>query len=282
MSTTTDSSVEEQIRDVTDTEVQEYRTQGWVELPGLMSRELATEMLDRIQAVTDLPYNELTENHPDAKAVEQRIREVGQQFFFMLRMRDERIYEIMASRQLGKAAARLTGNGPMRLFTDGALCKMPAWTEGLAGLMNGGTPWHQDMPPMPMDRPGGIQFWLALCEITPEMGSMQHLTGSHVEPPIGNVQYTKDQTLETERPDLLEKYELSPAHHFHPGDVLAHNPLTLHYAPANETDNLRWVYTSYRIPARSLYNGIPNPRLDEFGFELWKPHEHPKFPIVSD
>ena len=135
---------------------------------------------------------------------------------------------------------------------------------------------------MPMDRPGGIQFWMALVEITPEMGSMQHLSGSQVEPPIGNVQYTTDQTLETERPDLLAKYPLSLAHHFQPGDVLAHSPLTLHYAQANTTNRLRWVYTSFRIPANALYNGIPNPRIDPFGFTPWKPFDDPMFPIVSD
>jgi ectoine hydroxylase-related dioxygenase (phytanoyl-CoA dioxygenase family) len=282
MATHTADKVEDQVRAVTDDEVQQFREQGWVELKGLVSSQFAGELLAHIKRQTGLDYDELPRDHPDAKAVVGRIQEVGQRMFHMLRLEDEFVFELMASRKLGEAAARLTGNGPMRLFTDGVICKMPAWTEGLGGLMSGGTPWHQDMPPMPMDRPGGVQFWLAMCEITPEMGSMQHLTGSHHEPPIGNIQYTADQTLETERPDLLEKYEVSPPHHFQAGDVLAHSPLTLHYAQANQTDRLRWVYTSYRIPANTLYNGIPNPRIDPFGFPVWKPHNHPKFPVVSD
>jgi ectoine hydroxylase-related dioxygenase (phytanoyl-CoA dioxygenase family) len=147
--------------------------------------------------------------------------------------------------------------------------------------MTGETPWHQDMPPMPMDRAGGLQFWLALTEITPEMGSMQHLSGSHREPPLGCTQFTPDQTLEGLHPELWEKYSVSPTHHFQPGDVLAHDSLTLHYAQSNKTNRLRWVYTSYRIPADTLYNGIPNPRFEEFGFEPWKPFDHPKFPIVT-
>jgi ectoine hydroxylase-related dioxygenase (phytanoyl-CoA dioxygenase family) len=282
MAIQTAEGIADQIREVTDEEVAQFREQGWVELKGLVSAQLAGELLAIVKRRTGLDYDELPRDHPDADEVIQRIQEAGTGIFQMLRLDDETVFDIMASPKLGEAAARLTGNGPMRLFTDGAICKMPAWTEGLGGLMNGATPWHQDLPPMPMDRPGGVQFWLALVEITPEMGSMQHLTGSQIEPPIGNVQYTKDQTLETERPDLLEKYDVSPAHHFQAGDVLAHSPLTLHYAQENRTDKLRWVYTSYRIPAKALYNGIPNPRLEQFGFQPWKPHDHPKFPIVSE
>ena len=99
---------------------------------------------------------------------------------------------------------------------------------------------------------------------------------------MGCVQFNDDQTLEELHPELWEKYELSPPHHLHPGDVLAHDSLTVHYAQANRTNRLRWVYTSYRIPANTLNNGIPNPRFEEFGFETWKPFEHPKFPIVAE
>jgi ectoine hydroxylase-related dioxygenase (phytanoyl-CoA dioxygenase family) len=282
MAALTMESIADQVREITDDEVQQYREQGWVELKGLVSKELAGEMLDHLKQVTGIEYDELPKDHPEAQNTMDRVREAGLGLFQMSRMEDQTVWDIVTSKKLGEASARLSGHRPMRLFTDGVICKMPKWTEGMGGLMGGATPWHQDMPPMPMDRPGGVQFWLALCEITPEMGSMQHLTGSHVEPPIGNIQYTKDQTLETERPDILEKYEMSPAHHFQPGDVLAHHPLTLHYAQENTTDKLRWVYTSYRIPSNTLYNGIPNARIDEYGFKPWQPHDHPKFPIVTE
>jgi ectoine hydroxylase-related dioxygenase (phytanoyl-CoA dioxygenase family) len=286
MSTTTAKDIDTQIRQVTDEEIAHYREQGWVSLPGLMSRELAGSLLAHLKQVTGLDYDELPRDHPDAEAVLRRIREEGlKKIFYMSRLHDQTVWDIVSSRALGEAAAQLTGIRPMRLFTDGVICKLPAWTEreGLrAGIMSGETPWHQDFPPVPWDRAGGIQFWLALSEITPEMGSMQHLSGSHREPPLGCVQYTTDQKLEDLHPELWEKYELSPAHHFHPGDVLAHNSLTVHYAQANQTNRLRWVYTSYRIPANTLYSGVPNERFTEFGFEPWKPFDHPKFPIVAD
>lgn len=286
MSTTADiADVDAHVREVTDDEVAAYREQGWVSLPGLVSPELAGSLLAHLKGVTGLDYTELPRDHPDAEGVMQRIRDEGlAKIFYMSRLHDETVWDIVTSRGLGEASARLSGLRPMRMFTDGVICKLPAWTEEeqlKAGIMSGLTPWHQDFGPVPWDRPFGVQFWLALCEITPEMGSMQHLTGSHREGPLG-CQHYSDQDVREQFPELWDKYVLSPAHHFRPGDVLAHNPLTIHYAQANETDRLRWVYTSYRVPANTLYNGIPNPRFTEFGLEPWKPFDHPKFPIVSD
>jgi ectoine hydroxylase-related dioxygenase (phytanoyl-CoA dioxygenase family) len=286
MTTLTVSDIDTQVREVSEDEVAAYQEQGWVSLPRLMSRDLAGALLTHLKQVTGLDYDELPRDHPDADAVVQRIREHGlAKIFYMSRLHDETVWDIVTSHALGEAAARLTQTRPIRLFTDGVICKLPAWTsesELNAGIMSGETPWHQDFCPVPWDRAGGVQFWLALSEITPEMGSMQHLTGSHREPPLGCVHYTQNQSLKASYPYLWDKYELSPAHHFHPGDVLAHNSLTVHYAQANATDRLRWVYTSYRIPADTLYNGVPNPRFTEFGFEAWKPFEHPKFPIVAE
>jgi ectoine hydroxylase-related dioxygenase (phytanoyl-CoA dioxygenase family) len=279
------ADVDAHVREVSDEEAAAYREQGWVSLPGLLSAELAGSLLDHLKGVTGLDYDELPRDHPDAGAVVKRIREEGlAKIFYMSRLHDQTVWNIVTARALGEASARLSGIRPMRMFTDGVIVKLPAWTEEQelkAGIMSGPTIWHQDFGPVPWDRPFGVQFWLALTEITPDMGSMQHLTGSHREGPLGCQHYAADQNIRDQFPELWDKYEVSPAHHFHAGDVLAHNPLTVHYAQANQTDRLRWVYTSYRVPANTLYNGIPNPRFTEFGFEPWKPFDHPKFPIVS-
>jgi ectoine hydroxylase-related dioxygenase (phytanoyl-CoA dioxygenase family) len=275
-------NISEHVREVTDDEAAFFKENGWVELKGLLSEELALDMLAHLKQVVGLEHDELPRDHPDALATFEKISEADRTMFFMSRLYDQRVFDVVSCGELGEAASKLTGHRPMRLFTDGIICKMPSWMEDLGGLMSGPTPWHQDFPPVPWDRVGGVQFWLALCEITPEMGSMQHLSGSHREPPLGCVQYTGgEQKAEELYPELWEKYEISPAHHFRPGDVLAHDSLTMHYAQANQTDKFRWVYTSYRIPANTLYNGVPNPRFDEFGFTPWKPFDHPKFPIVT-
>jgi ectoine hydroxylase-related dioxygenase (phytanoyl-CoA dioxygenase family) len=286
MSVTAESrNVDSHIREVTAEEVADFRKNGWASLPGLVSPELAGELLAQLKQLTGIDRDELREDDPESQRVIEKIRAEGRKaLFFMSRMQDETVWEVATASGLGEAAAALTGIRPLRLFTDGVICKLPDWTEKQQvgpGIMTGQTPWHQDLPPMPMDRVGGVQFWLALTEITPEMGSMQHLSGSQREPPLGCTQFTEDQKMEELYPEVFERYEVSPPHHFHPGDVLAHDSLTLHFAESNKTERLRWVYTSYRIPANALFNGVPNPRFEEFGFEQWKPFDHPKFPIVA-
>jgi ectoine hydroxylase-related dioxygenase (phytanoyl-CoA dioxygenase family) len=276
------SDIDSGIRAVTDDEVASYQENGWVELPGLVSRELAGDLLEHLKQTTGIDRDELPPDQPEGREIAERIKAEGlAKIFYMSRMHDEKVFAFAASRVLGEAAARLTGLRPLRLLTDGVICKLPSWTEA-AGIWSGPSPWHQDFPPVPWDRGGGVQFWLALCEITPDMGSMQHLSGSHRERPLGNVPYTPDQNLQSLYPYLTEKYEVSEAHHLYPGDVLAHDSMTVHFAEENRTNRVRWVYTSYRIPANTLYNGIPNERFDGFGFEPWKPFDHPKFPIVAE
>ena len=129
MSTLTVTDIDAQVREITDDEVAAYREQGWVSLPGLISGELAWSMLSHLKQVTGLDYDELPRDHPDAEAVAGRIREQGlAKIFYMSRLHDETVWDIVTSRALGAAAARLTGFRRMRLLTDGVICKLPAWT----------------------------------------------------------------------------------------------------------------------------------------------------------
>ena len=66
MSTTTIADIESHIRQVTDDEVREYEEQGWVSLPGLLSTELAGEMLARLKQTTGIDHDELPRDHPEA------------------------------------------------------------------------------------------------------------------------------------------------------------------------------------------------------------------------
>ncbi len=134
---------------------------------------------------------------------------------------------------------------------------------------------------MPLDRAGGVQFWLALCDIVPEMGSMQHLSGSQHEPPRGRQGYNGTKLVD-DYPGLWEKYELSDARTYRPGDVMSHNALTVHYAQANKTNRLRWAYLSYQTPADTIYTGAPNLNTDGLNFKVNDIFDHEKFPVVAE
>ena len=156
MSTFTVNDIDSHVRSVTDEEVAAFQTQGWVSLPGLVSRELAGTLLGHLKELTGFDYDELPRDHPDAQAVVDRIRDQGiGKIFFMSRFTDETVWEIASSRALGEASARLTGTRPMRLFSDAVICKLPAWIEeqelmssgpAAAAVYGGQTPWHQDTP----------------------------------------------------------------------------------------------------------------------------------------
>jgi hypothetical protein len=259
----------------------------------LTTPELAAELLTHVKGVTGMDLDVLRQDDSGSSETLERIRTQGMdKTFSMPRLQDEMVWEVASSRALGEASARLVGQGAMRIMADGIICKLPNWTEAsklMKGPANdtytGATPWHQDMISMPLDRVGGIQFWMALSEITPDMGSIQYLSGSHREGALGAVQYgSRGQTMQKARHELWEKYEISPQHHLQPGDVIAHDSLVVHAAESNRTERMRWVYHSFRIPADTLYNGIPFTRFAEYGVDLkqWEPYDHPQFPIVSD
>lgn len=107
-------------------------------------------------------------------------------------------------------------------------------------------PHHQDAPELGSDQVGEVQFWIALDEVTPEMGAMRFLDGSHREGILG-VPFSDEAGLAWgELPDLLDRfpkltdlYELSPALHYQPGDANVHHPQMVHGAPPNTTDRRR-------------------------------------------
>ncbi len=277
-------NLSDHIRQVTDDEIAHYQEHGWAYLPELISRDLAARVLDHVKQLTGLELDEVVQG-----STELDPKFLGRGSFridTMPRLQDEFIKSYVTSRPLGEAAARLTGIRPLRLVTDTVLYKLPSWTGS-----GEPTRWHQDLPNMPLDRPGGIQIWMALCEITPEMGSMQHLSRSQREgrlvastlvPPDQRKMLDSYEGLVELFPQL-KAYHVSEAEHFQPGDALAHDSLTLHYAQENHTSKVRWAYTSYRVPADVCYTGNPpSPWLDGLGLEVGMPMDHELLPIVVE
>jgi ectoine hydroxylase-related dioxygenase (phytanoyl-CoA dioxygenase family) len=133
---------------------------------------------------------------------------------------------------------------PLRYRIDLLLQKLP----GAAG-----STYHQDSSEHGSDRVGELQFWLALAEVTPEMGAMRFVSRSHREGPLGSV-------FKDDRGDLLEQFpnlttvlELSPSLRYQLGDCTVHHGYTIHGGPANSTDKTRWSYLFSYSPADTRY-----------------------------
>lgn len=267
-----DEEIDDQVRQVTAEEGQFFRENGWVKLDGLVTAELAETLRGHIVEVAKAREGRTTHEPVESEYVTAQANGLSGVNF---RESDDFIGRLATSRSLGEATAELLNVRPLRLWSDSVFGKLGGGKDRI------GTPWHQDYPSLPYDRAIGGQIWIAAVEITPEMGPLQHLTGSHREPPLGRGSYSGRGMVEV-YPWLLEKYAVSPAFHLQPGDALCHHALTFHSARPNTTDRDRIAWASHRFDARALYNGLVNDRSDGRGLKVGEPFDHPFFPIVVD
>jgi ectoine hydroxylase-related dioxygenase (phytanoyl-CoA dioxygenase family) len=255
------------IRAVTQDEIATYRANGWVKLDRFFKPEFAIGLLERLHRVMEAqgeqenPFAGSGVNMFKAFEDPSRYDDVFQSFTH--------------SFAFATAAAALMGR-PERFYEDKVLCKEPAAQGG------GVTPWHQDFSYHPFDRKGTLLFWIPLVDCPPEKGTMRFLNGSHRAGLLGRfVHRTDGHDLLDEYAGLADEHPVSEPIHLAPGDVTVHDRLTVHYAPENETDTPRWVYTVSWFNADALYTGMPCHRMDGLGLKVNAPLNHPNFPTIT-
>lgn len=238
------------IREVEDEEIRSYRSDGWVKLPGLLSRDTAARLLARARAV-------MGENG-DSHALRPGRDIVGAHArwhdYHGIAEEDEAFGLIAFSEVMGRNAQRLIGRDvPVQVFGTALAVKLGNM-QATTSQGKGSTRYHQDLPALPMDRAGALSIWIALDEITPEMGTMRFHTGSHRLASLGRFPTTD---LKSTYQDLDSEYPLSSPIRYGPGDATAHNALMVHGAPENSTDRPRWSLISIYFPGDALYTGGP-------------------------
>ena len=126
----------------------------------------------------------------------------------------------------------------------------------------GGATPHQDACEHGSDRVGELQFWMALAEVTPEMGSMRFVNRSHKEGALGSVFNRDDDdvvpmgkggNLFDQYPQLVPELGLSEPFTYAPGDCTVHAGYTVHMSPANTTEDTRWNWLFSFSPADTRY-----------------------------
>jgi ectoine hydroxylase-related dioxygenase (phytanoyl-CoA dioxygenase family) len=168
---------------------------------------------------------------------------------------------------------RLLGRDrPLRVYHDILTCKLP-------DEVSIPTSYHQDGPNFPLDR-NALTVWIALCEITPDMGPVQFYSGSHKCGLLGGIPFHSKFDLVDEYPELA-RFALSPAHHMQPGDATVHHSLTVHGASANSTPHQRWSFLTSYFPEGARYTGAPNHDCDGLDLRIGYEIEHPSFPRVD-
>jgi ectoine hydroxylase-related dioxygenase (phytanoyl-CoA dioxygenase family) len=263
MSTAEHVSVD--VREVTDEEIRDYHENGWALLRGLISPETAGDLLAILK-------EKMGDSGADRMNTPANARNL-EAFAKWYRLDDESplFHGLRYNRQLGRNTALLMRRDmPIRSLTALAAVKLPA--DAATDHGKGVTAWHQDHMATPA-KCTSLGYWIALDEITPDMGPMQFRNGSHREGLL---------TPPMEDWDLLQEYELSEPLHLMPGDATAHSSLVVHGAGLNESDRARWGYIINTFPGDAGY--VPYPTNHTAGIESeltpGKPLDHPRFPLI--
>ena len=172
------------VREVTDEEVAHYHEYGWVMMRGLVDPAFAANMLRVARELGAAADKDL----PPAALAKRGV---------------EPFHSFMFSQRMSSNAAKLVNRRrlkgvdvPMRYRMD-FMIKKP---KGQPDMRNAnparptagyhpvyGTGFHQDSSEHGSDRVGELQFWMALAEVTPEMGPMRFINRTHREGPLGSV-----------------------------------------------------------------------------------------------
>jgi hypothetical protein len=181
--------------------------------------------------------------------------------------------------KLGSIARDLLGRNDIRILYDQTFTKPPI-QEGSRE-----TPWHQDLPYLPLDRRGFMTFWIPIADVPEELGALRFVPGSKHLGPLGRNDLvgnprTLDQMLTLEDRTFVDEPVCVPLRQ---GEFTVHDGLTLHGAGPNLGHEPRRAWTVQMIPADTLYTGAPLPlqRLTQLGIATFSPFDHHSLNVPS-
>jgi ectoine hydroxylase-related dioxygenase (phytanoyl-CoA dioxygenase family) len=257
-----------EVREVTPDEVRGFAEQGWVLLRGLISHDAAAELRAHGQSLMGESGDQhMAREGLDAAGLESFAN------YYRPDWDDEVLRKMAVHEQMGRNAAALlqTDNG-IRLFSSLLAPKLPKDME-TTNPGKGETEIHQDgVRPF---RSRTLAFWLALNEVSPEMGSVRFLNGSHR---FGGM------TAPLDRWRSLDQCQWSDPLHLMPGDATVHCNDVIHRAPENASATTRWAYILAYFVANDTFIGTPTMHTDKLfqagDLKIGEPLDHPYFPVV--
>ena len=212
---------------ITEEHRAKYKTDGFILLRAVLSRAVIDSyrpvILDTVEKVSR--SRDTQGRISDYSAMFTQVTNVWNQ--------DETIRQIVFARRLAQIAADLMGVRGVRLYHDQALIKEPGGKP---------TPWHQDQYYWPLDSPNTITMWMPLVDVTPAMGSMAFVPGSHTNTSFPRMAIS-DTSQEFFENIIRQGNAPTPSFALSAGDVTFHSGWTLHSAHPNTSDRRREVLT---------------------------------------
>ena len=157
------TGIEAQERAITQEEADFYDEHGWVFLPGLLPEQVATDLLQRAQALQakqDARERELVkERDKQHKGYTDMNHAV---ILSMPSQQDDVVRSLVMSKKAGANAQKLIGRSVgVRAWANFFLYKAP-FRQSEEGADE--TIWHQDDPASPRDRSGHMVMWMSRSE----------------------------------------------------------------------------------------------------------------------
>lgn len=247
-------------RDVTGEMVAQYRKQGFIKLPGVITKAEAAH------------YYEAALNVSKTMEALNKGEKVFTQLVNVWR-EDPTMKELTLHPNLAGLAERLAGVA-LRLWHDHILIKQPHNEKA--------TEFHQDQPYWPHNDAEGrhcLSVWVALCDVPVEKGCMTFIEGSHRYAGLRPQDLLNPKDLLTLCPDL--NYYPRVTLPLQAGDCTFHNSWTAHMATPNFTDDPRVAHIIIYMDADTTFSGKPHPVTDPLKLETGALLEGEFFPKVN-
>lgn len=256
------------VRAVTTAEIDFFFEHGWVHVPGLIDLEAARLLLGRAKAEF---------GDDGCRGLEAGYKADGYKAWFrsLENPLDDACFRSLAlSHELGRNAALLLGrDSPIRLMVSAAMAKLP-----VGSARGAPTDFHQDICGHAYLEANFLTAWVALDEVTPEMGPMQFYSGSHK---LGNLgQIMEAPIWQGWAPRVAAACSRTAPVAYRPGDATFHMASTIHGTAENRGDRPRWSWAGVLVPGDARYTGAANYITDGLGLVPMRMLDHPKFPLV--
>jgi ectoine hydroxylase-related dioxygenase (phytanoyl-CoA dioxygenase family) len=252
--------------DLSEEKIRSFRRDGFVHLPGVISREEAEEFRRAaLEACRKMPkFSELA---------------VFTQVLNLWRL-DPTLKQLTLHPNIGPVAEQLVGK-PMRLWHDHLLIKQPKNQKP--------TEFHQDSPYEPLSNiPSHLTAWVALCDVPVERGCMSFIPGAQHMTDLPTPKLEDPANFEIDEEYM---FRICPDLRWYPrvtiplraGDCTFHRGSTPHRAGQNATTEPRVAHVIVFVDADAVYaGGKPHPVAEELGLRPGEPLGGEMFPAVRE
>lgn len=242
---------------LTESVIHSYRQEGFVHIPGILSRQEASYFRQAALALA-----EAKKDGADNAMFKQMVN---------VWREDDTMKALTLHRNVAGVAEKLAGC-KLRLWHDQILIKNPKTSKP--------TEFHQDQPYWPhanSTRP--ISAWIALCDVPVERGCMTFIPGSQKRTDLPTQMLHDSRSLFGICPDL--EWERRVTVPLKAGDCTFHHGRCAHMATPNFTDDPRVAHVVIFIETDATYRAAPHIVTDPLGLGEGDPFEHELFPAVS-